>query len=568
MPILKRDNKLFEKYENSELYKTIMSYKENKINLDGINKVRSDLFIEVDENICNNTNKNLFYIEAPTGSGKTNVAINVAKVLYNSNTNIQSINYIFPFNTIVDQTESKFEEYFIKFKDFVTINSISEMSSDKDENVDYESAYIKNAFRDYPIIITSHVNMFSSLFGTGKEINYSLLNYVNSIVVLDEIQAYPNKKWREMIEMFSKYAKYLKIKFVIMSATLPKIDKLLDEDNKVTFIPLVNNVNTYYLNPVFKDRVSIDYSLLDKKIDLNELANEILKNESKKVLVECIKKKTANELYDILKEKTDEVYIITGDDNSYQRLKIINLIKQCQDESLILVSTQTIEAGVDIDMDIGYKDISFLDNEEQFLGRINRSCKKKQAKAYFFNIDDAANIYKDDRRVGYDLRNDEIKKYLEEKNFSAFYNMVLDKVKQKSEEYNETNIENLFKACMNINFSKVGVIMTLLKENTVSIFLNYDIEVEDSFLKGKEVWEEYKNILKDNKIGYAEKKVKLANISRKMSLFTYSIYANKINMIHGEKFGGYYYIEDGTRYIKNGRFDSEEFFNEGDNLFL
>ena len=565
---IEKNEHLFDKYENSSLYKTITNYKEGKVDLNGINKTRSDLFIEVSENVKDNIKENLFYIEAPTGSGKTNIAINVTRELYLNNKDIQCINYIFPFNTIVDQTENKFEEYFTKFKDFITINSISEMSSDSEENVDYESAYMKNVFRDYPLIITSHVNMFSSLFGIGKEINYSLLNYVNSVVVLDEIQAYPNKKWREMIEMFSKYAKYLNIKFVIMSATLPRIDTLLDNENKVHFISLVGDVKKYYLNPIFKDRVSIDYSLLNKKIDLNELADKILKNDNKKILVECIKKKTANELYEILKSKENEVYIITGDDNSYQRMKIIDLINKSENRKLILVSTQTIEAGVDIDMDIGYKDISFLDNEEQFLGRINRSCKKSNSIAYFFNLDSAANIYKEDRRVGYDLRDDNVKQFLVDKNFSEFYKLVLKKVKDKSEEFNENNIENLYKACRKIDFSKVNKIMTLLKDNTISILLNYNIQLENCLISGKSIWEQYKEILKNNEISYVEKKVRLANLSRKMSLFTYSIYLDKINMIHGEKFGGYYYIEDGEKYIKNGRFNSEMFFYEGDSLFL
>ncbi len=53
-------------------------------------------------------------------------------------------------------------------------------------------------------------------------------------------------------------------------------------------------------------------------------------------------------------------------------------------DDVIVVATQVIEAGVDIDMDIGFKDISTLDSEEQFLGRINRSCSRTDCWAYFF----------------------------------------------------------------------------------------------------------------------------------------------------------------------------------------
>ena len=77
--------------------------------------------------------------------------------------------------------------------------------------------------------------------------------------------------------------------------------------------------------------------------------------------------------------------------------RILDKVKKATD-TIILVSTQVIEAGVDIDMDIVYKNISKLDSEEQFLGRINRSCKKEGI-AYFFEVDEASNIYKDDVRL-------------------------------------------------------------------------------------------------------------------------------------------------------------------------
>lgn len=67
---------------------------------------------------------------------------------------------------------------------------------------------------------------------------------------------------------------------------------------------------------------------------------------------------------------------MTGDSCILDRKRIIRQTKEMK--SVILIATQVIEAGVDIDMDIGYKDISRLDSEEQFMGRINRSGKKKE----------------------------------------------------------------------------------------------------------------------------------------------------------------------------------------------
>lgn len=166
------------------------------------------MFLETEGILKNNLEKNIFYLEAPTGAGKTNMAINLARILYKTNKDITSIHYIFPFNNIIEQTDNTFQKYFNKYEEYVVINSVSSMMSDTNENLDYDEVYTKNIFNQYPIIITSHINLFNTLFGTGKEKNYSLYNYINSVVILDEIQAYSNNIWREMIEMFDSYANY------------------------------------------------------------------------------------------------------------------------------------------------------------------------------------------------------------------------------------------------------------------------------------------------------------------------------------------------------------------------
>src|SRR5699024_385016 len=146
------------------------------------------------------------------------------------------------------------------------------------------------------------------------------------------------------------------------------------------------NRDKYFTNPLFKDRVKLDFSLLnqDENIMENLLTHVVAEanKSNENILIEFIKKKSAMDFYkdlkiyynDIDKENNREIELITGDDNSIERNRIIQKVKK--NKNIILVATQVVEAGVDIDMDIGYKDISKLDSEEQFLGRINRSCMK------------------------------------------------------------------------------------------------------------------------------------------------------------------------------------------------
>ena len=563
--IVNRKEYLFEKYEQSDLYNKIRKYENKELKLEGINQIRSDLFLETEKNLLKNMSKNIFYLEAPTGAGKTNMAINLARVLYKNDINIKTIHYIFPFNNIIEQTDTTFKNYFEKYKDYVVINSISSMTDTNSEEMDYEAIYTKNIFNQYPIVITSHINLFNTLFGTSKEKNYNLYNYINSVVILDEIQAYSNNIWREMIEMFDKYSKLLNIKFIIMSATLPRLDNLLNQKSS-SFCPLIEDVTKYYENDLFSKRVKLNYELLNEVIDINKLADIILEHHKKKILVECIKKDTAENLYSKLKEKNENTYIMTGDDNKYFRQKIIEKTKE--DKEMILIATQVIEAGVDIDMDIGFKDITFLDGEEQFIGRVNRSNKKKDCVVYFFNLDDARTVYRNDRRVEFNLNKEENRLLLENKRFDLFYHKVLKIVYENSEKYTDSNIENFRKNCVLINYRKIERTMQLIKTNSVDIFVNYKINLNRKEIQGSDIFEKYKEIYSDDTISYSEKKVKLSQIAEKFNLFTYSINTNNLSLIEGEKICGIYYINDGEKYIDEGRFNRNKYMERGEELFL
>ena len=115
-------------------------------------------------------------------------------------------------------------------------------------------------------------------------------------------------------------------------------------------------------------------------------------------------------------------------------------------------------------MDIGYKDISKLDSEEQFIGRINRNFKRKGV-VYFFDMDNESGIYKEDYRVdtAYTLRKDEMKQLLADKNFGKYYDYILKGIrKYRNDRKNENGIEafvdNVKNLCklVDIDLSRCG----------------------------------------------------------------------------------------------------------------
>lgn len=247
-----------------------------------------------------------------------------------------------------------------------------------------------------------------------------------------------------------------------------------------------------------------DYSLLEQKMTMEYLTDEIVKKagKNKKVLIEFIRKRSAEECYRILCEKSEiPVFLMTGDSSILDRKRMIRKIEAL--DSVILVATQVVEAGVDIDMDIGYKDISRLDSEEQFMGRINRSGRKSGI-VYFFDLDNAEKIYSGDKRIEKDktLVNKEMRELLTAKNFPAYYeNGILPLVLAEKKKCNDENIEDFFqKTVGNLDMPKVDKRMQLINDNRLmkSVYLGRIIQEENGEeLDGRFVWDEYKQLIEE-----------------------------------------------------------------------
>ena len=543
------------------------------------------MFLEAEQNLGKNIKENILFLEAPTGSGKTITSINLALKLLEKNRELNKIFYIFPFNTLVEQTNASLREIFqgsFLEENISVINSITPIKEVENEDgrdqIDYERSLLNRQFIHSPIVLTTHVHFFENLFGIDRESSFALPHLANSVVIMDEIQSYKNKIWKEIIIFLKKYAEILNIKIIIMSATLPNLSFLLNSEAQIP--SLVINKEKYYRNPIFKDRVSLDFSLLEKEYEKEELFDQIEKiilekYRDKKVVVEFIKKSSAFDFYKRLVEKNEDskedIFLITGDDNKAERKKIIKEAKDKKRKSMILVATQVIEAGVDIDMDIGFKNISILDADEQFLGRINRSCKKKNCKVYFFKLDDGGKIYKSDVRIQdrFTLMNEEMREILKSKNFSEYYSKILEVLDDFSNKEDEENIENFRKnKVVQLNFEEINKRLKLITDEmkTKMIFFSRNIKIEGEEIEGNKVWKEFKEVFLNNEIGYAERRVKLSKVMEKVDLFSYNIPKEMTyGLSYQDSIGdNILYIQDGEEYFVNGKFDRKKMQSKND----
>lgn len=561
-------------YENSEIIKSIRNKEKNGVANDkDINNFRTKIFLEAEKNLEKNKDSNIFFLEAPTGSGKSNTALNLSLKLLDKDR--RKIFYVYPFNTLVEQNMNTLKNIFGNnkeaIKNITVVNSITALTNKDSRDIpieEYSDILMDRQFLNYPFIVTTHVGIFNTLIGNTKEDCMPFYQLANSVIVFDEIQAYKNTIWTEIIKILNSYAKLLNIKIIIMSATLPNLSYLLDEEEKNNISKLIENRDEYFNNTIFKNRVEVNYDLLsEQKIKYEELLEHIIENSlnSQKILIEFISKNDAKKFYELCENNEDlnvnhEILILTGEDNKARRNSIIKKINS-KYKKIILISTQLIEAGVDIDVDVGYKNISGLDNEEQFLGRINRSCKKS-GKAYFFYLTDAKKVYKNSVIIENKLNlfSDEMKDVLENKNFDVFYSKVLEILKRNvKEKINNDNFETII---FNKKFRLLKERMKLIEEQDDKktyffnrTLTNEEIEEIGENIDGSEVWERYVDILKEE--NYAKKIVELSKIREKMMYFLYEVKKN-VELNYSDIKGSIIYIDDGDEYFTDGVYTGGE----------
>ena len=535
---------------------------------DNLNHLRNKLFIEVRTNLRKNLEKNLFYIEAPTGAGKTNLSLMSVIEIVENNTSITKVFYVFPFTTLITQTYTSIKKTLeLNNAQIVQLHSKAKYNQ-KDKNGKSEAEldgiygddkknFLDNQFMNYPLTLLSHVKFFDILTGISKDDNYIFHRLANSIVIIDEIQTYSPDFWSQIVYLLDMYAKNFNIKFIVMSATLPKIGKIID--SQFTFLVSKENKKQYFQNPNFGKRVEIDtkvisvnkpseiyHKLKDESVIYQNL--ETTKSKKVKTIIEFITKKGADEFYKFAKEENeifDEIFILSGTILEPRRKEIIEFIKNTHDKNILLVTTQVVEAGVDIDMDIGFKEKSLVDSDEQLAGRINRNSSKEGNKLFLFSIGKGNEnfVYKTDKRKSISAiyqEDGKDKNILETKDFDKFYSQILDKIIENNTKNFMENLKSYIGDLKNLQFKKTHI--ALIDMQSVSVFVPHN-------LMAKLYWNAYEKAILNDEKDLIDKKIDIKRLSAKISKYTFSLadYPNsglKYLKDYGYEKYGYLYLKD------------------------
>lgn len=320
---------------------------------------------------------NIYLLNMPTGSGKTLTSMQFALERAVKG-HKEHIICVIPYTSIIEQNAKV-------FKDIFGENAVLEHHCDfdydavKDERVREKLKRTAENW-DASIIVTTNVQFFESIYGNRSAQLRKLHNIANSIIIFDEVHMFPSLFFQPCLEAIKILTTRYNCEAVFMTATMPDFHVWMQKFgcDGVDTLDLITDKHDF---PVFS-RCSIENLGVITKEKLISLAQSSLN-----ALIVVNSRKAAKEIYRMIPYKKFHLSTyITHDDRSAVIKKVNDALKN--KEHFCLVSTSLIEAGVDLDFDIVFRELAGLDNLLQTAGRCNREGKKSGCKTYSFEFEE------------------------------------------------------------------------------------------------------------------------------------------------------------------------------------
>ena len=450
----------------------------------------------------------IYTLSIPTGGGKTLASLRFA-FQHAQKQQKKRIIYVVPYTTIIEQNADTVRKFIPKEAVLEHHSNVMDFKNDEEQE-DKADALIQQKLKqakdnwDSPIIFTTMVQFLNTFYNGASRNTRRLHNLAESIVIFDEVQAVPTK----CLGMFNKALWFMKNSLhttsVLCTATQPALDTL--KNNVQVDAEMIQQLDSVI--EAFK-RTNI-VPLLKESFNTEKLATfvEQKMTEVTSVLIILNTKKAVKDLYVALKEKGFEngLYHLSTHMCAAQRLEKIKAIRDDLNnkERVICVSTQLIEAGVDVSFDTVIRSLAGLDSIAQAAGRCNRHGEVETGEVFVIehkeeNLTRAAHIKKGGKFARYILRDIEqdatlfegtgaLGQYTMTHYFTQFYSEFAGQTNYPSKKHtgqslynllltrNSGSAENLDKnlgIVSRASFKDVGEEFCVIDEQTTDILVPY-----------------------------------------------------------------------------------------------
>ncbi len=333
-----------------------------------------------------NGDPGIYSLNVPTGGGKTLASLGFA-LKHAQKYGKSRVIYAIPYTSIIEQTASEFRKI---FGDDIVLEHHCNVDRDDED----ERKKLASENWDAPIIVTTNVQFFESLFASKPSRCRKLHNIQDSVIILDEAQQIPTEFLTPITLVIQGLINYFGVTFLLCTATQPTFNKMQDPQGREIYAGL-DNIKEIIKDPIALaqdlKRVSISVENFDHTFSWSEIADKVMAEDCVLCIVNT--RNDAATLYNLLPKNDKEHYHLSGLMCAEHRSDVINKIKahlqarQNGDKTPIrVISTQLIEAGVDLDFEVVFRAIAGVDSIAQAAGRCNREGKMPDlGKVWVFN---------------------------------------------------------------------------------------------------------------------------------------------------------------------------------------
>lgn len=337
-----------------------------------VNRVRAEVLRQCRERASDPPG--IFSLTVPTGGGKTlsglafalNHAIHYKK---------HRVIYVIPYTSIIEQTAGIFRD--------ILGENVVEHHSNLDPEKETARSRLATENWDAPVIVTTNVQFLESLFAARTSRCRKLHNIVNSVVVLDEAQLLNPEFLQPIMDVINLLARHYGVTFVLSTATQPA----LKSREGFGWTPRgLDGVREIMTDPdaLYRDlkRVTVEMPLdFHVRRGWEEIAAELMTHES--VLAVVNTRRDCRELHRLMPEGT--IHLSASMCGEHRSQVIASIRGRLEKKvSTRVISTQLVEAGVDIDFPVVYRALSGLDSIAQAAGRCNREGGEMRGKVVVF----------------------------------------------------------------------------------------------------------------------------------------------------------------------------------------
>ena len=405
--------------------------------------------------------KGLFRLTVPTGGGKTiaSLAFGLSHAVEHQ---LDRVIYVVPYTSIIEQNAEVFRK-------LLGEGNVLENHC----HVDYESSeelkplQLASENWDKPIVVTTNVQFFESLFANKSSKCRKLHNIANSVIIFDEAQMLPNDYMKPCIAMMEELVRNYRASIVLCTATQPVLASFFQKNADIRELcPRMEEQFRFF------ERVTYQNMGIVKE---EELVNRL--NEGNQVLCVVNTRKQAQSIYRHL--EGEGVYHLSTSMYPRHRQRILNEVRERlnKDKRCVLISTSLVEAGVDLDFQTVYRQLAGVDSMIQAAGRCNREGKRNQNESivFIFQFEDAESVSGQRQQIDVSkmlLADNEDLSSLEtiQNYFKMLYHF-------KGESLDKKRILDEFQK-QRFNFAKVGKEFKLIEENTKTLCITQEGEAQ------------------------------------------------------------------------------------------